>query len=355
MTPKEGSQASRRRRGCATERRPRRVTWSPELSNVSLAMLFVMDPIGSIEIDKDTTFVLMLAAQERGHRVFYCEPSELSVEEGKPVARVQAVALRREMGRHADLGAPRTLSLDDGLDVVFQRKDPPVDVDYVTATQILALCRRALVLNRPETVIWANEKLYAVQFPDLMPETRVSRRIPEFIDFLAKLGGEMIVKPLGGKGGEGVFHLRHDDRNLFSILEQVTGFGTRWAMAQRYVPEVRQGDKRILLIDGEPLGAVLRVPAKGETRANLHVGGTAATTSLDERDRRIIERLRPHLQRDGLFFVGIDVIGGCLTEVNVTSPTGIQEINALEGVRLEHQVIEAVETRSTQHKAASSK
>jgi len=353
MTPREGSQASRRLRGCATERRPLRVAWSPDLSNIALSMLFVMDPIGSIEIDKDTTFVLMLAAQQRGHRVFYCQPTELSVEEGKPVACVQAVTLRREVGHHADLGAPRTLSLDDDIDVVFQRKDPPVDIDYVTATQILALCRRALVLNRPDTVIWANEKLYAVQFPDLMPETRVSRRIPEFIDFLAKLGGEMIVKPLGGKGGEGVFHLRHDDRNLFSILEQVTGFGTRWAMAQRYVPEVRQGDKRILLLEGEPLGAVLRVPAKGETRANLHVGGTAARTSLDAPDRRIVERLRPHLQRDGLFFVGIDVIGGCLTEVNVTSPTGIQEINALEGVHLENRVIEAAEHRAARHRAAA--
>ena len=236
-------------------------------------MLFVMDPIGSIDIDKDTTFVLMLAAQERGHRVFYCELADLSVEEGKPVARAQPVALRREVGRHADLGASRTLSLDDDCDVVFQRKDPPVDVDYVTATQILALCRRALVLNRPDTVIWANEKLYAVQFPDLMPETRVSRRIPEFVDFLAKLGGEMIVKPLGGKGGEGVFHLRHDDRNLFSILEQVTGFGTRWAMAQRYVPEVRQGDKRILLVDGEPLG---RRAARARRRARRAPTSTSA-------------------------------------------------------------------------------
>jgi glutathione synthase len=304
-----------------------------------------MDPIASVDIDKDTTFVLMLAAQERGHRVLYCELGDLSIEEGKPVARARPIELRRERGRHATFGESHTIVLDDTADVVFQRKDPPVDLDYVTATQILLLCRRALVLNRPDTVIWANEKLYAVQFPDLMPETRVSRRIPEFVDFLAKLGGEMIVKPLGGKGGEGVFHLRHDDRNLFSILEQVTGFGTRWAMAQRYVPEVRQGDKRILLVDGEPIGAVLRVPAAGETRANLHVGGTPARAQLDARDRQILERLRPHLLRDGLFFVGIDVIGGCLTEVNVTSPTGIQEINALEGVRLEHEVIEAVERR----------
>ena len=248
-------------------------------------MLFVMDPIGAIDVEKDTTFVLMLAAQERGHRVLYCEPGDLSVDAGHAMARVRTVELRREQGRHATLGEPQTIAIDDAADVVFQRKDPPVDVDYVTATQFLALCRRALVLNRPDTVIWANEKLYAVQFADLMPETRVSRRIPEFVDFLAKLGGEMIVKPLGGKGGEGVFHLRHDDRNLVSILEQVTGFGTRWAMAQQYVPAVRQGDKRILLVDGEPIGAVLRVPAAGETRANLHVGGTPARAPLDARDR----------------------------------------------------------------------
>jgi glutathione synthase len=315
-----------------------------------LSLLFVMDPIGSIDIDKDTTFALMFAAQERGHRVLYCELADLSLEEGRPVARTRAVTLRRTVGDHATLGEPRTLPLDDALDAVFQRKDPPVDVDYVTATQILALCRRALVLNRPDTVIWANEKLYACQFPDLMPETRVSRRMPEFMDFLAKLEGEMIVKPLGGKGGEGVFHLRHDDRNLFSILEQVTGFGTRWAMAQQYVPEVRRGDKRILLLDGEPLGAVLRVPAAGETRANLHVGGTAVRTGLDEHDLRIVDRLRPHLLRDGLFFVGIDVIGGRLTEVNVTSPTGIQEIGALEGIRLEGRVIERLEQRVAERK-----
>jgi len=265
---------------------------------------------------------------------------------------VHPIELRREPGRHYALGEPRTVVLDDAVAVAWQRKDPPVDADYVAATQILALCRRTLVLNRPDTVIWANEKLYALHFADLMPETRVTRRIPELVDFLAKLGGEMIVKPLGGKGGEGVFHLRHDDRNLFSILETATGFGTRWAMAQQYLPAVRQGDKRILLVDGEVLGALLRVPAAGETRANLHVGGTPARAPLDERDLRIVERIRPALRRDGLFFVGIDVIGGRLTEVNVTSPTGIQEIDALEGVSLETRVIEAAEQKVSQHRAA---
>jgi glutathione synthase len=302
-----------------------------------------MDPIGSIDITKDTTFALMLEAQRRGHRVLYLEPQDLGVDEGRVVARVQPVALRREAGSHAELGAARSVALDDEAHVVFQRKDPPVDVDYMTTTQILSLCRRARVLNRPEGILAANEKLYALHFPELMPETRVTRRIPELIDFLSKLGGEMIVKPLTGKGGEGIFHVRNDDRNLFSILEQATRFGSQWTMAQRYLPQVREGDKRILLLDGEPLGALLRVPAPMETRANLHVGGRAVRTTLDESDRRILQRLAPRLRQDGLFFVGIDVIGGLLTEVNVTSPTGIQEINALEGVRLEGRVIERVE------------
>jgi glutathione synthase len=267
------------------------------------------------------------------------------VDEGRVVARVTPVELRREEGRHVTLGASHRVVLDDDVDVVFQRKDPPVDVEYATATQMLALCRRALVLNRPEGILAANEKLYTLHFHDLMPETLVAREIPRFVDFLARLGGEMIVKPLHGKGGEGIFHVRHDDRNLFSILEQVTGFGARWAMAQRYLPEIRQGDKRILLVDGEPLGALLRVPAEGETRANLHVGGKAVKAALDEADRRIVERVAPWLRRDGLFFVGLDVIGGRLTEINVTSPTGIQEMNALDGVRHEERILERVEAR----------
>ncbi|MEN8161102.1 MAG: glutathione synthase, partial [Myxococcota bacterium] len=166
-----------------------------------------------------------------------------------------------------------------------------------------------------------------------------------FLDFLDRMGGDMIVKPLGGRGGEGIFHVRRDDRNLFSILEQTTSFGTQLAMAQRYLPSVRRGDKRILLLEGEPLGAVLRVPAEGETRANLHVGGRAEKAGVDTDDERILERLRPWLARDGLHFVGIDVIGGLLTEVNVTSPTGIQEMNALDGARYEERVIERVEQR----------
>ena len=311
-----------------------------------LSLVFVMDPLPSLDIQGDTTFALMLEAQARGHRVLYADPSDLAVDAGRAVARVRPASVRREPGNHFELGPEATIALDDGADVVLQRKDPPVDDEYVTATQILGLCRRAVVLNRPAGILAANEKLYATHFPELMTDTIVTRQIAQLVDFMAKVGGDMIVKPLGGRGGEGIFHLRHDDRNLFSILEQSTRFGTRRAMAQRYLPAVRQGDKRILLLDGEPLGAVLRVPAAGETRANLHVGGTAVRTGLDEHDLRIVETLAPALRRDGLFFVGIDVIGGYLTEVNVTSPTGVQEIDRLDGVRLEALILDGIERRA---------
>ncbi len=309
----------------------------------SFGMGFLMDPIERVDVEADTTFALMLEAQGRGHRVLVIDPDHLGVDQGRVTAHVRPVTLRREQGRHAELGPRRRVVLDDEFDVVFQRKDPPVDAAYVTATQLLTLCRRALVLNRPAGILAANEKLYACAFPDLMVETLVTREIPRLVDFMAKLGGEMIVKPLDGKGGEGIFHIGHDDRNLFSILEQSTAFETRRVMAQRYLPEVRKGDKRILLVDGEPIGAVLRVPAEKETRSNLHVGGQPALTHLDEDDRRIVARLAPSLRRDGLFFVGIDVIGGRLTEVNVTSPTGVQEVNRLEDTCLEARILDGAE------------
>lgn len=308
-----------------------------------LTMAFVMDPVDSIDIDADTTFVLMLEAQSRGHRVLYVDPADLEVRDGRAVATAKELTLRRERGRHADLGGAEMIDLDADVDVVWQRKDPPVDADYVTTTQILSLCASALVLNRPESILASNEKLYALHFRDLMPETTVTRRMGVLREFMEKLGGEMIVKPLDGRGGEGIFHVHRDDRNLSSILEQSTAFETRRIMAQRYLPEVRTGDKRILLVDGEPIGAVLRVPSDSEHRANLHVGGTAARAPLDDDDRRIVERVGPALRRDGLFFVGIDVIGGRLTEVNVTSPTGIQEINTLEEARLEALVLDGAE------------
>jgi glutathione synthase len=310
-----------------------------------LSLAFVMDPIEALNIEADTTFALMLEAQRRGHEVLYIDPSDLGMSGGNPTAHARSVTLRREVGRHVDLGAARVVSLDEEVDLVFQRVDPPVDDAYVTATQILALCDRALVLNRPESILAANEKLYALRFPELMPETLVSRRIPELLDFMDTLDGKMIVKPLDGKGGEGIFELSRNDRNLQSILEQSTHFEKRRTMAQRYLPAVRTGDKRILLVDGEPIGAVLRVPHETESRSNLHVGGRPERAMLDKDDRKIVETLAPALRRDGLFIVGIDVIGGFLIEVNVTSPTGVQEINTLEDRCLEAEILDSAEAQ----------
>ncbi len=311
----------------------------------SLRMAFVMDPLESIDIDGDTTFALMLAAQERGHGLSFVDPADLGVDARGAVATVRPVTMRRERGNHFRAGAPEHVALDEAFDVVWQRKDPPVDDEFIVATQILGLCRKATVLNRPAGILAANEKLYALNFPDLMAETLVTHEIPWLLEFMDSLGGEMIVKPLDGRGGEGIFRVSRSDPNLHSILEQITRFGTRRVMGQRFLVDVRTGDKRILMLEGEPLGAVLRVPPEGEIRANLHVGGKARKSALDATDRAIIERVAPWIRRDGLFFVGLDVIGGKLTEINVTSPTGIQEMNALDGARYEVAVIERVEER----------
>jgi len=308
-------------------------------------LAFVMDPIEGVSIDEDTTFVMMLEAQERGHEVLYVDPLDLYVENGRVAAHVTPVTLRREHGNHVTLGRRRVAGFDEEVDVCFQRVDPPVDTDYITATQILDLCRRTIILNAPQAILSFNEKIYALQYADLMPDTIVTRRAEDLRAFQAKMGGHIIVKPLDGKGGEGIFQLVDGDPNASSILEQATTFDTRWSAGQQFLPEVREGDKRILLLEGEFLGAVLRVPADGNVRANLHVGGTPVKTELSDADRKIIDRVGPELARQGLFLVGIDVIGGKLTEINVTSPTGMQEIDRFEGRKLETEVIARVEAR----------
>jgi glutathione synthase len=314
------------------------------LAQSSLSMAFVMDPVESESFTASTTLVLMLEAQRRGHEVLYVAPSDLGVESGRAVAWATPILLHREgPGGRIERSEPRRVLLDDAVDVVFQRQDPPVDDRYIVPTQILGTCARSLVLNRPTSVLAYNEKLLALHFRDLMPESTVSRKISDLLAFMDAMGGEMIVKPLDGKGGEGIFHLVAGERNISSTLEQITAFENRWVMAQRYLPGIRQGDKRILLMEGEPLGAVLRVPADHEVRANFHAGGRAEAAEVESGDREIVDRVAPLLRDEGLFFVGIDVIGGRLTEINVTSPTGVQEINALNGVRLEEQLIDRVE------------
>ncbi len=311
--------------------------------------LFVMDPIERILPDKDTTFVFMLESQKRGHDVAFCRIDEMYVRAGRPFATVQQVEVRRPTDNdtsHARIGAMSEVALDT-FDVVFMRKDPPFDMHFFYATHVLGLIdpAKCLVVNRPSGLRDANEKLYALHFPTVIPETLVTSEMARIKSFVTEMGGEAIIKPLDGAGGSGIFHLRNDDLNLNSILETATEEGRRSMMVQRYVPEVRQGDKRLIVLDGEPLGAVLRVPRSDDTRSNIHVGGTCEKAPINDRDREIVETLAPRLAADGLWFVGLDIIGDWLTEVNVTSPTGVQEINDLDGVHLEAAVIDFVEKK----------
>jgi glutathione synthase len=254
---------------------------------------------------------------------------------------------------HYHLGDFVTGRLED-FDSVWMRKDPPFDMKFFFATHLLSLIDRSkcFVMNNPDGLREANEKLYALRFPEQIPQTLVSSDMQRLREFMDELGGEMIIKPLDGAGGSGVFYLNQQDRNTNSILEAATDNGRRLIMGQRYLPEIRQGDKRIIVLNGEPLGAVLRVPLESETRGNIHVGGQCVKTEVTARDREICGALSPLLRADGLYFAGLDVIGSFLTEVNVTSPTGIQEINALDGVCLESQVVDFVEAQVENLRAA---
>jgi glutathione synthase len=314
-----------------------------------MKFLFVMDPIEHVLPDKDTTFVFMLESQKRGHEIFYTLVDDLYARAGKPRARVWDVSVRRpteDDSKHGTIGAHSEVDLDS-FDAIFMRKDPPFDMRFFYSTHILSLVEPAkcLVLNKPSGLRDANEKLYALHFPSVIPETLVTCDMARIKQFVGEMGGDAIIKPLDGAGGAGIFHLRLDDRNLNSILEYATDEGRRTIMAQRYLPEVRVGDKRLIVLDGEPLGAVLRVPRHDDTRSNIHVGGSVTKVNVTDRDREIVAALAPRLKQDGLYFVGLDIIGDWLTEVNVTSPTGVQEINTLDGVCLEANVIDFVERR----------
>jgi len=303
----------------------------------------VMDSVDKINIDKNTTFVLMLEAERRGHQVYFMELDDLFIRGGTAHGRHRRLQLARGTP-HYELGDFAVGALED-FDSVWMRKDPPFDMKFFFATHLLSLIdqRNCFVMNHPKGLREANEKLYALRFPEQIPQTLVSSNMAQLKAFMDELGGEMIVKPLDGCGGSGVFYLNEQDRNTNSILEAATDNGRRLVMGQRYLPEIRQGDKRIIVLNGEPLGAVLRVPLESETRGNIHVGGTCVKTEVTARDQEICAALAPLLRADGLYFVGLDVIGSFLTEVNVTSPTGIQEVNALNGVCLESQVIDFVE------------
>ena len=312
-----------------------------------LRILYVMDPLARILVDKDTTFAFMLEGERRGHEQHHCGVDDLFVERSRPHAAVRRATVQRA-AVHYTLSEARTVPLT-WFDVVFMRKDPPFDLAYFFATHLLGLvdARATLVVNDPRGLREANEKLYALRFPDVIPESLVSADAARLKAFMDGLGGEMIVKPLDGCGGAGVFHVHRGDRNLNAILELSTDNGTRLVMAQRYLPAVRDtGDKRLILLAGEPLGALRRIPREDEHRGNIHVGGQVERAPVDARDREICARMKPQLDADGLYFVGLDVIGGLVTEVNVTSPTGIQEIDRLDGVCLEARVLDFVEARA---------
>jgi glutathione synthase len=313
----------------------------------------VMDPLPLVHPDKDTTFALMLEAQKRGHEVWVVHHRDLYCLD----TDVRAIGRRAEVFRPKAAGEEHhrffesaPLALAD-LDVVWMRTDPPVDADYLYATHLLSLveARGVFVMNRPAALRDANEKLYALNFPDCIPRTLLTRDVGRLKDFLAELGGEMILKPPHGWGGLGIFHVHASDRNLNAILETVTENGRTLTMAQQYIKAVRElGDERVIMLDGEPLGAIARVPREDEHRSNLHVGGTARKVVLGERERRICDRIGPSLRAAGLYFVGLDIIGDYCTEVNVTSPTGIQEIDRLNGVCLETKVLELVERKAAE-------
>ena len=311
---------------------------------MALRVAIQMDPIEKIDINGDSSFMMAMEAQARGHEVWHYLPSALMFESGTLTARANRLEVRREVGNHFTFGPRQTLDLAT-VDVVLMRQDPPFDMAYITATHLLDHVHpKALVVNDPAAVRNAPEKLFVTLFPDLMPPTLITSdrlAVAEFRD----RHKDIIVKPLFGNGGAGVFHIKPEDENLTALLEMFTERSREPVMVQRYEPAVRLGDKRIILIEGEPVGGVLRVPAPGEARANMHVGGKPVKTTLTPREREICERIGPELRRQGQVFVGIDVIGDYLTEINVTSPTGIQEINRLDGVQLEKTLWDAIETR----------
>lgn len=313
-----------------------------------LSIALQMDPIGSIDISGDTSFALALEAQARGHSLWYYTPDSLSLNEGQVEAVGQKLTLRDEAGDHFTAGTAERRNLDS-FDVILMRQDPPFDMAYITLTHLLEMLPAStMVVNNPAEVRNAPEKLLVTMFTELMPPTLISRDT-EAIKAFRDRHQDIIVKPLFGNGGAGVFRLTPDDQNLNALLEMFLAVSREPVMVQRYLPEVRQGDKRIILVDGEPVGAVNRVPSAGEARSNLHVGGTAEATELTARDREICSMIGPELRRRGLLFVGIDVIGDYLTEINVTSPTGIREIQRLTGTDIAALTWDAIERKKSDH------
>ncbi len=309
---------------------------------MSLTVAIQMDHITNVDIRGDSTFVLALEAQRRGYQLYHYQVESLSHDQGRVLSRAAALRVWRNEDKYFELGEPEDIDLSQ-VDVVLMRQDPPFDMAYITATHILDHIHPAtLVVNDPAHVRNAPEKLFVSDFPDLMPPTLISRDAERIKAFRGQYK-DIIVKPLYGNGGAGVFHLKPDDENLSSLLEMFFEASREPVMVQQFLPAVRVGDKRIILIDGVAVGAINRIPPPGEARSNMHVGGQAVETVLSKRDLEICERIGPALRERGLIFVGIDVIGDYLTEINVTSPTGLQEINRYNDVCLEADLWNAIE------------
>jgi glutathione synthase len=311
---------------------------------MSLNVAIQMDPIEPVNIDADSTFALAVEAQARGHKMVHYLPKHMSLQTKTVTARVRDLTVQRKRGDHAHLGPERRVDLAD-FDVVLLRQDPPFDLNYITTTHILDhIHPRTLVVNDPTSVRNAPEKLLVTHFPDLGPPTLITNDPQEVLRFRAQYR-EIIVKPLYGNGGAGVFRVGESDENLNSVLEMMEALYRAPYVIQAYLKEVRAGDKRIILVDGVPVGALNRRPKEGEARANLHVGGTAEAIDITTREHEICEAIGPLLRERGLIFVGIDVIGNSLTEINVTSPTGVQEITRFSGVNIAGLIWDAIEKR----------
>ncbi len=314
------------------------------MSKQPISVAIQMDHIKDVDINADSTFALAVEAQKRGHKLYHYQAQNLSFEDGKVRAKAEQLRVEHDPKQHCFLSKPETLDLSD-VDVVLMRQDPPFHMGYITATHLLEHVHpKTLVVNDPAEVRNAPEKIFLTRFEGLMPPTLITRNREEVVAFRKK-HKDIIVKPLYGNGGAGVFHIQENDENLTSLLEMFEEFYPEPYIVQKYLPEVRLGDKRIILVDGEPVGALNRVPSEGEARSNLHVGGEAKQSELTEREKEICAIIGPELKRRGLIFVGIDVIGDYLTEINVTSPTGIQEISRFDGTNLAASIWDAIERR----------
>lgn len=312
---------------------------------MTLTVAIQMDHVSTIDIDGDSTFVMALEAQKRGYTLFHYEPKGLSLSNGRVIAAGQPLDVRREKGNHFTLGDYKTIDLAEDSDVVLMRQDPPFDMSYITATHFLEMVHpKTYVVNNPREVRNAPEKLFVTEFPQFMPPTLIAHNRAEIAKFRAE-HKDIIVKPLFGNGGAGVFHIKPDDENLNVVLEMFKAESRDPIIIQAYLKDVRSGDKRIILIDGEIAGATNRVPQEGESRSNMHVGGQPEKSKLTDREREICAVLGPELKKRGLLFVGIDVIGGMMTEINVTSPTGLQEVNRFDDVCLEADIWDAIESK----------